>query len=299
MDTDRLVDSLPEEAYDDIVKLAARLCDAPTALVSLIDRDRQWFKAKIGFEATETPRDQAFCDHAIRQPDQLMEVADATCDPRFSENPLVTGESAVRFYAGMPLVTPGGTPMGTVCVLDRKPRMLDSAQRDALSALARLKMNLFEAHHRERELQRALLFASPHPVAPLDPSSQASAAADVGCTVVIVQVQQLDGAAIRLGDRALARLLGELDAQMAACIGPADCVDRSTGSGELILLMRGPDAEDRLLRVGQRLAEFEAQSGLRILWTSASSCTGGERMEAVFMRADAALTALKDNALAA
>src|ERR1700760_4656332 len=106
LDSYRIVDSLPETAYDDIVRLASALCGTPMALVSLIDRDRQWFKSKIGFEPSETRRDEAFCNHAIRTPDRLMEVHDATTDARFANHPSVTGGANIRFYAGMPLVTP-------------------------------------------------------------------------------------------------------------------------------------------------------------------------------------------------
>src|SRR5688500_20216132 len=108
LDIYRVVDTLPEAAYDDIVRLASLLCDAPIALVSLIDRDRQWLKARTGFDLSQTPRDIAFCDHAIRAPDSLFEVADATRDARFEHNPLVNQADAVRFYAGMPPATPNG-----------------------------------------------------------------------------------------------------------------------------------------------------------------------------------------------
>src|SRR5579871_2985132 len=136
LDRYRVVDSLPDEAYDDIVCLAAAVCGTPTALISMIDRGRQWFKARNGFDRPETRRDEAFCDHAIRAPQQLFEVRDATADARFAANPLVTATNGVRFYAGMPLVTPAGAAIGTVCVLDRVPRALDDAQRASLSALA-------------------------------------------------------------------------------------------------------------------------------------------------------------------
>ena len=153
LDAYRAVDSLPEVAYDDIVRLASMLCDVPIALVSLIDRDRQWFKASCGLEMRETSRDIAFCDHAIRQPGQLMEVPDARNDQRFADNPLVTGSTAFQFYAGMPLVTPSGAAIGTVCVLDQKPRALNESQRQALASLARLTMNLLPCWQPQRRLR--------------------------------------------------------------------------------------------------------------------------------------------------
>jgi GAF domain-containing protein len=159
LDTYHVLDSLPEEAYDDVVRLASVVCGVPTALVSLVDRDRQWLKARIGFELSQTPRDVAFCDHAIRTPDRLLEVPDASRDPRFAANPLVTAEGGVRFYAGVPLVTPSGAAIGTVCVIDQQPRELDERQREALASLARLTLNLLEQRHRERGLERQLAFA--------------------------------------------------------------------------------------------------------------------------------------------
>ena len=159
LDIYRVVDSLPEAAYNDIAYLASVLCDTPIALVSLIDRDRQWFKASQGFAETGTRRDEAFCNHAIETPLDIMEVRDAKNDPRFESNPLVTGEHSIRFYAGMPLVTEAGAAIGTVCVLDRQPRELNDRQRKGLQALARLTMTLLDAGLNERELQRKILLA--------------------------------------------------------------------------------------------------------------------------------------------
>ena len=145
LDTYRIVDSLPENAYDDIVRIASIVCQAPVALVSLIDRDRQWFKASRGINLKQTPRNEAVCNHAIQTPDRIFEVRDLAADPRFADLPVVTGEDPLFFYAGMPLVTPNGNAIGTVCVLDREPRQQTEAQRNALSALARLAMNLLDS----------------------------------------------------------------------------------------------------------------------------------------------------------
>lgn len=132
-----LLDSPPEVLFDDIVALAALSCATPIALVSLIDQERQWFKACIGLDVTETPRDQAFCAHAILRPDALLIVPDTHEDPRFQENPLVMGAPHIRFYAGAPILSPEGQPLGTVCVIDTIPRTLDAAQQAALVRLAR------------------------------------------------------------------------------------------------------------------------------------------------------------------
>ena len=132
-----LLDTAPEEPLDTIVKTAAQVCDAPIALISLVDSDRQWFKAKFGLEATETPRDVAFCAHAIHQPDQVLVVPDASLDTRFSANQLVLKDPKIRFYAGVPLLASNGHALGTLCVIDHKPHDLDVDQLGKLEQLAK------------------------------------------------------------------------------------------------------------------------------------------------------------------
>ncbi len=132
----RILDTLPEAAYDEITHLASTICAAPIALITLIDRDRQWFKSVVGVDLRETPRDVAFCAHAILEAD-LVVVPDLTLDSRFADNPFVADGPRFRFYAGAPLITPDGRGLGTLCVVDTKPRELGDNQRDALRALSR------------------------------------------------------------------------------------------------------------------------------------------------------------------
>ncbi len=132
----RIMDSEAEAAYDELTRLAASFCQTPIALISLVDDQRQWFKARVGLQAQETPREHAFCAHAIEHPEQTMVVADATRDPRFASNPLVTGDPHIRFYAGAPLVTSTGQALGTLCVIDREARTLEPRQMEVLQFLA-------------------------------------------------------------------------------------------------------------------------------------------------------------------
>lgn len=132
-----LLDTPPEERFDRLARFVAEQLDVPIALLTLVDGQRQWFKARVGLDATETPRDISFCGHAIMKND-LFIVEDASRDPRFSDNPLVTGEPHIRLYAGAPLSAPGGHRIGTLCVIDTVPRTLGPVELSILDALRRL-----------------------------------------------------------------------------------------------------------------------------------------------------------------
>lgn len=132
-----ILDSAPEQAYDDVVLLASTICAVPIALITFVDEERQWFKARVGLEAQSTPREHAFCAHALVHAEPLI-VPDALMDARFADNPLVTGAPGIRFYAGSPLATPSGHNLGTLCVIDTVPRVLTSEQLGALQALSRV-----------------------------------------------------------------------------------------------------------------------------------------------------------------
>src|ERR1041385_6031864 len=149
-----VLDTVPEAVFDDLTELAARICEAPIALISLVDENRQWFKSKVGVTVNETSRDISFCAHAIEQTD-LFIIPDATKDKRFADNPLVTSDPKIRFYAGAPLITPDGHALGTLCVIDKVPRQLRPDQQQALRVLARHVMTQLELRRRSRELDHA------------------------------------------------------------------------------------------------------------------------------------------------
>jgi hypothetical protein len=150
-----ILDSEPEQSFDDLVTLAAHICKAPMAMLSLVDDHRQWFKSKFGVQLSETPRDVSICTHAIQQGD-LFIVPDTLQDQRFRENPLVVQEPKIRFYAGAPLINEDGFALGTLCVTDKEPRELDEDQKNALAALGRLALRQMELRLNLQLLKEAL-----------------------------------------------------------------------------------------------------------------------------------------------
>lgn len=149
-----VLDTEAEQLFDDLTNLAAQLCNTPITLISLVDSDRQWFKSTVGLDAKETPRDIAFCAHAIHQ-QKIFEVEDTLEDKRFFDNPLVTSAPFIRFYAGAPLITPEGHAIGTLCVIDSKPNKLTENQRQALEVLGRSVISQMELRKKVKQLRQA------------------------------------------------------------------------------------------------------------------------------------------------
>jgi PAS domain S-box-containing protein len=150
-----ILDTAEEEDFDDLTVLAAAICHTPIALVSLVDQDRQWFKSHTGLATRETPREQSFCAHAIASPGHAMIVPDATKDDRFADNPLVTGELGITFYAGVPLVNDEGFALGSLCVIDRHSHELSESQLDALTIIAKQVIDKLELRRKVSQLQQA------------------------------------------------------------------------------------------------------------------------------------------------
>jgi len=150
----RILDTPPEQVYDDLTWLASFICQTPMALVTLVDEHRQWFKSRMGFDRTESPRNESICAHAIVKPDGILEVPDVAKDRRFAGMAAVRGAPFVRFYAGAPLVGGAGHALGTICVMDREPRKLSGDQRRALRILASQAASQFEMRRRLRTVEQ-------------------------------------------------------------------------------------------------------------------------------------------------
>ena len=148
------MDTLPEREYDEITQIASSICGTSISLITLLDEERQWFKSKVGLEVPQTPREIAFCNHAIETPQEIFEVFDARLDERFKQNPLVTEDPNIVFYTGVPLVTQEGNALGTLCVIDKQPKQLSEDQKQSLRALAHQVTRLFELRKKQLELEQ-------------------------------------------------------------------------------------------------------------------------------------------------
>ncbi len=156
LDSYNILDTLPEVDFDNLTTIAAEICGTPISLVSLLDNKRQWFKSSYGLDVSETPKEFAFCAHAINEGDDVFTVRDSRLDDRFSDNPLVTGEPRVVFYAGVPFYGDEGLPLGTLCVIDNHPKVLSQNQIRSLKALSNQVMNVLQLRKANAQLEKSV-----------------------------------------------------------------------------------------------------------------------------------------------
>lgn len=161
LDSYQILDTPPEKELNEIAEIASAICDMPISLISLVDEHRQWFKAKEGLKAKQTPRKDSFCQHALQNAEEVLVVDNPRGDERFKDNPLVLGDPYIRFYAGAPLVTPGGHVLGTLCVIDSKQRTITDSQKKALQLLAKKAIDYLETRKvlldQNREIERSVV----------------------------------------------------------------------------------------------------------------------------------------------
>ena len=258
-----ILDTAREQAYDDFTTLAAAICNTPIAIISLIDKQRQWFKSQIGLDVNETPRDQAFCAHAIVDRQTLI-VGDATMDARFHDNPLVVGNPNIRFYAGAPLITGDGHGIGTLCVIDRVPRTLTPEQIHSLEALSRQLMthlDLRRANIALRETETAkkkfVAHVSHELRTPLTSIRGALALVLDGDATLDQDSRELLSAGHRSANRLLALVNDLLDLERV-------------GSGELSVEKRPCDLRAVLERAGDTMRPIAADAGIALSFAPTS-----------------------------
>jgi|GEM_PF-663630 len=298
LDRYHVVDTPSESVYDDLVRIAAHLCGTPIALLSLIDRDRQWFKARLGLAENETPRNVAVCAHAILAPGELMEVSDLARDPRFSAFPIVIGEVRARFYASVPLTTEDGQAIGTLCVVDRQPRSLEPAQRDWLESLGRIAMGLLDGHARRYQDEVRVALDMPRE---RSPQPRPEPEAKENYRIAILEVERYATAVEREGERTVEKMMQALDSRLEDCLDldAGDRINRVSASAEFVAVLMGDAGEARLAALRDVASEEPARTGLSVLLGCAVSARADEALGAVFLRAEADLSRRKDGADAA
>ncbi len=322
-----VLDTPREDAFDDLVMIASAICGMPMGSVSLIDADRQWFKARLGLADAETSRDSAFCAHAILDPDAVMVVPDAVDDPRFRDTPFVVGSPGIRFYAGAPLLSAEGLPLGTLCVMDRQPRTLQPHQVEALNALSRQVSQLLELRrvskalnlqlqdrvwyedqlHRYQEALEAhnadlIEQTRTDPLTGLANRRAFSAAlgnvlqAGQPCCVAIIDIDHFkvvnDVHGHLVGDRVLAEVAG----QLRAASGGHGTIARYGGEEFVWLLPDTPGAHAELQCNHLREAVRHASEALPVtISVGLAAAMPGESLASLMERADQALYAAKRN----
>ena len=258
----KLLDTPPEERFDRVTRLAKQVFDTPIALVSLVDADRQWFKSRQGLDATETPRNISFCGHAILD-DKILVVNDATDDQRFCDNPLVCGDPNIRFYAGYPISAPDGSRIGTLCIIDRKPRQLSSAQLQLLRELGRMVEEELIAKNEATvdevtglSNRNGFLSVADHLLAMCNRTKQPA-------TLLMFQLQNLDQINEQLGREHVDVAAVELAHQLSACFRDSDIVARLTADIFCVLLA-GTDldgVENARFRLDEQISQRNRESG--------------------------------------
>jgi diguanylate cyclase (GGDEF)-like protein len=267
-----VLDTKCEAAFDNIAQMAAQLTGCPISLVSLVDEERQWFKSRIGLDAEQTSRETSFCAHAIANPHEPLIVPDALEDARFADNPLVQNEPAIRFYAGVPLVNPQGVALGTLCVLDRKPRELSALQQQTLQRLAESVMTTLELRRAMITVREMALIDSLTGIANrgalMRALEQAISRVDRHGTPFLLLYLDLNGFKAvndRLGHAAGDEVLRVTASALTACLRAGDVAGR-VGGDEFAMVMAGGEAdlEGAIARVRAEIKAHMAVQGWRV-----------------------------------
>ncbi|HZU63910.1 MAG TPA: EAL domain-containing protein [Novosphingobium sp.] len=253
-----ILDTPPDARFDNLAEIASSHFEAPIALVSLVDQDRQWFKAAVGLGARQTPREQSFCAHAIASKDEVLIIEDAWADPRFANNPLVTGDPHIRFYAGAPILASNGDPLGTICVIDRQPRLTHPRDARFLARLAANATTLLELHRNNALLHRA---AERDPLTGLanrrglDTALDAAVAAALDgrpCGLLYIDLDHFKEVNDTYGHEAGDRLLCDMADRLSGCVRAYDTVAR-IGGDEFVILLPAQVDEAMLAQIGRRI----------------------------------------------
>ncbi len=295
-----ILDTGPEEGFDRVTRLAQRVLEVPIALVSLIDRDRQWFKSNLGLDGAPADRDLAFCAHAIVGSGPMV-VEDALVDPRFSDHPSVLDDPSIRFYAGVPVLTPDGHAVGTLCVIDHAPRRLDDADLSALTDLASVVEHELAIRHQSVTdrltglyNRRGLDLAGPGLVELADQLGHP-------LSLLFVDLDDMKPINDRYGHAAGDEALVAGATLLRRVVRRADLVAR-IGGDEFVVVLSGAGTDEVgsiVRRLGRAVVELNADSGrpwdLRLSVGTATRVPGGEPFERLLDRADAAMYRAKQS----